>query len=181
MKLIVGLGNPGPKYQHTKHNVGFDIADQYANKLGVSFKNESKLEGELAKANGLIILKPQTFMNLSGNSISKVVKYYNIDLEDILIIYDDIDLPLAKIRIRQQGGSAGHNGVKSIIQHLGNDFNRIRIGVGRNERLDTRTDVLNTFSKSEKKEMESCFAIVTEICEAFHKGTPILEIMNKFN
>ena len=133
MKLIVGLGNPGKEYENTRHNCGFMAIDYLAQDLGVTI-NQAKFKGLYAKikveGEDVILLKPQTYMNLSGESVSEVMKFFKIDKEDVLVIYDDLDLPVGKIRIRANGSAGGHNGIKSLIAHLnGQDFKRIRIGI----------------------------------------------------
>lgn len=135
MKLIVGLGNPGKEYENTRHNCGFMAIDYLAQDLGVTI-NQAKFKGLYAKikveGEDVILLKPQTYMNLSGESVSEVMKFFKIDKEDVLVIYDDLDLPVGKIRIRANGSAGGHNGIKSLIAHLnGQDFKRIRIGIDR--------------------------------------------------
>ncbi|QVK21270.1 aminoacyl-tRNA hydrolase [Mycoplasmatota bacterium] len=181
MKLIVGLGNPGKKYKNTKHNLGFNSIDKLSEKLGVSLTPNKKILGDSVKYENIILLKPTTFMNLSGNSIIKTMKYYDISKDDILIIYDDIDLPIGKIRIRYKGGSGGHNGIKSIIQHIDNDFNRIRIGAGRDDGLGTVNYVLTSFSKKDQLVIDESIDKVINICMDFIKEEDILTIMNKYN
>ena len=134
MFLIVGLGNPGTKYDNTHHNIGFEVIDCLAQRWGVSFLEKHKgLLGSSDRAQGRVfLLKPQTFMNLSGESVVPVAQFYKIPLDHTLVLYDDLDLPAGTIRIRKTGGSGGHNGMKSLIQLLGSeDFPRVRIGIGR--------------------------------------------------
>lgn len=152
MKAIVGLGNPGDRYSLTRHNVGFEVIDYMALKYEVSFKFKHKaLIGSYFKdGEKILIVKPQTFMNLSGESIVDVLEYYNIDLKDTLIIYDDIDLDLGKLRIRQQGSAGSHNGMKSVIYHLNSDkIPRLRLGIGVPENLPLVDYVLQKFNKDE--------------------------------
>ncbi|MBR6098276.1 aminoacyl-tRNA hydrolase [bacterium] len=135
MKLIAGLGNIGDKYCFTRHNAGFMTLDRWALTENFSFKQETKLKSFIAKnkINGedIIFIKPTTFMNLSGEAVRAVMDYYKINVSDIIIIYDDIALPAGKIRLRANGSDGGHNGIKSIIQHIGtSNFNRIKIGIG---------------------------------------------------
>ena len=133
MKLVVGLGNPGGEYRKTRHNAGFIFLNSFLSKEGISL-DKKKFKGEYidyvsSKGNKVIFLEPQTYMNLSGDSIVDFVRYYKIDLKDILVIYDDLDLDVGKIRIRSKGGSGGHNGIKSIISRLGSEeFKRSRTG-----------------------------------------------------
>lgn len=181
MRMIIGLGNPGKKYEHTKHNVGFDTVDLLANKLGCRFKKSIRLSGEVAKGGNYVLLKPTTYMNLSGDSIVKAMKYYKVDVDDILVIYDDIDLPVGKLRIRPGGGAGGHNGIKSIIKHLGEQFQRFRIGVGRRENLPTAHDVLNKFSKEDRKIIEDVINKAVDASIEYVEGATINQIMNKYN
>ena len=135
-KLLVGLGNPGDKYFETKHNVGFMLIDQLAKKQNVTFTHDKIFQADLASFffNGekIYLVKPTTFMNESGKAIHALLTYYVLDIEDLLVIYDDLDMEVGKIRLRAKGSAGGHNGVKSIIQHIGTQvFNRIKIGIGR--------------------------------------------------
>lgn len=181
MRLIVGLGNPGKKYQHTKHNVGFDCLDAIAKSLNVKLKKSIRFNAEVAKERDFVLLKPLTYMNLSGNSIIKAMKYFNIDPDDVLIIYDDLDLPAGKIRIRYQGSAGGHNGIKSIIQHVGTEFNRIRVGVGRNSNVAVVNDVLGKLSKADRVLVDEVLEKSKDASIDFIRNTDILTIMNKYN
>jgi len=135
MKLIVGLGNPGNQYEETRHNIGFMILDKLARELTKTtavWQKDTKHKAIIAKAGDVILVKPQTFMNASGEAVKSLVGYYKLDVSDVWVVHDDIDLPLGKIRIREKGASGGHNGVDSIIRALGSDaFVRFRMGVGR--------------------------------------------------
>lgn len=153
MKLIVGLGNPGEKYAKTRHNVGFMILDYFAKENQLTFTT-SKFKAEIAKMNikneTVLFVKPQTFMNLSGDAITQLVHYYQIDLSDILIIYDDLDLEVGKYRIRKSGSSGGQNGMKDIIAKLKTEkINRIRIGISKNKLIDTANYVLGKFNEEQ--------------------------------
>ncbi|MFH5881417.1 MAG: aminoacyl-tRNA hydrolase [Candidatus Izemoplasmataceae bacterium] len=182
MKLIVGLGNPGKKYQNTKHNIGFLCLDYFAKQTKQSFKNDKKFQGELIKTNDYILLKPQTFMNLSGISVSKIVTYYNIDLEDILIIYDDLDLPLAKLRLRYQGSDGGHKGMRSIQSSLlSNDLKRVKFGIDKHPHMETKDYVLSQFNKEEVKPTEDAVKEVFKIMNDFIDGIDFVAIMNTYN
>lgn len=154
MKLIVGLGNPGKEYSETRHNIGFLFVDEVVASFNQQFKLEKKIRSEIVRfkinEEEYVFLKPITFMNLSGEAVSLAMKYYNIDINDVIIVHDDLDLPVGKIRIRPQGGSGGHNGIKSIIQHLKTqEFKRIRIGIDKNQ-YDTVDYVLGKFSKRDQ-------------------------------
>lgn len=182
MKLVVGLGNPGKKYAKTKHNVGFMSLDYYAKTKKIKFKKESKFNGESLKVGDLVLLKPHTFMNNSGLSILATINYYNIAIEDICIIYDDLDLPLGKIRLREKGSAGGHNGIKSIISHLGTDeFKRVRIGIDKNPMFDTADYVLSSFSKSEMETIKEVFHHTDKIVDDFSENMDYVQIMNKYN
>ena len=152
--LIVGLGNPGREYKHTHHNMGFDVVDKFADSLGVAF-DRTDFKGLYVKArymdNDLIILKPQTYMNLSGESIIQVLNFYKIPIENMIVVYDDMDTPLGHIKLKIKGSSGGHNGIKSIIANLGTEeFNRIKVGIGHPESHNIIDYVLKRPSKEEE-------------------------------
>ncbi|MFA5916695.1 MAG: aminoacyl-tRNA hydrolase [Candidatus Gracilibacteria bacterium] len=154
MKLIVGLGNPGKDYEFTRHNLGFLFLDYLKEKKGFSdFKEESKFKGSISngfiKGEKTILLKPLTYMNISGESLRKVVDFYKVDLEDMIVIYDDISMDFGKIRFKDTGSAGGHNGVKSIISHFGDKWKRIKVGIGLNTNYDVSDWVLSKFTKDE--------------------------------
>lgn len=162
MKLIVGLGNPGKEYEHTRHNVGFICADLLQKKLGFpEFALQKKFDALISEGNyraeKIIIAKPQTFMNASGNSVQKLLHFYRVKPADLFLIYDDVDLPFGKTRIRPQGSAGTHNGMKSVIEALGfQNFPRLRIGIeSRGESAPKKQDitsfVLHPFLKEEKQ------------------------------
>lgn len=182
MKLIVGLGNPGKKYKDTKHNIGFMGLDSYAVANKIKYKKSIKFISEIGMTNEAIIIKPKTFMNNSGLSVRKVIDYYNIDPKDVLIVFDDLNLPFGKIRLRKTGTAGGHNGIKSIIAHLSTqDFKRLRIGIGRDSNKDMKIDVLSKFSKSELKNIAQLNIITTNIIDNFIEGNDFDIIMNNYN
>lgn len=182
MKLIVGLGNPGKKYQETKHNIGFMCLDYYANQQNLTFKKDNKFNGEVVKSGNLVLLKPHTFMNLSGQSIRALMDYYDIDLEDVIIIYDDLALPLGKLRLREKGSAGGHNGIKSVISHVGTqEFKRVRIGIDANPLIDTKDYVLGRFSKQDMKDLEPVIKEVSNIIDDFKSSKQFELIMNNYN
>lgn len=157
--LIAGLGNPGGKYTNTRHNIGFLTVDFLSDKWK-STVFESKFHSMCSRCTvdgkGIYLIKPQTFMNLSGRAVSQASRFYKIPLEKIIIIHDDIDLPFGKIKLKHGGGAGGHNGLKSIDQYIGNNYYRIRVGVGRpleEEKIDVSCFVLSDFSKSEQEEI----------------------------
>ena len=161
MKLITGLGNIGDKYCFTRHNAGFMLVDKIALDNNLSFKTESKLKCMLTRMryNGedILLIKPTTFMNLSGEAVSAVINYYKIDIKDIIIIYDDIALDLGRIRLRPNGSDGGHNGIKSIIKHLGTkDFNRLKIGIGPQPPIPSENYVLQNFLERNLEKSGRC-------------------------
>ncbi len=161
--LIVGLGNPGSAYSNTRHNVGFMAVDALAPKKAVWKKEKNALT---TKSENMILAKPQTFMNLSGLAVQALMAFYKIPLENIVVIHDDIDLKLGDVREKVGGGSAGHNGIKSIDGAVGRDYHRIRIGVGRSDQsIDTSDWVLGHFSSQEQEVINK---IITEIVDNFH-------------
>ena len=154
--LIAGLGNPGARYVGTPHNVGFMVADELATRAGVAFRSQSKMRAWLADVRigslQATVMKPATYMNASGEAIAGWLKYFKKDLQALLVVVDDADLPLGRIRIRPRGGSGGHNGLRSIIQHMGGEqFVRVRLGIGRDARRgDMISHVLQPFSKEDQ-------------------------------
>lgn len=168
MKLIVGLGNIGKEYEHTRHNVGFDTIDILADKLNVSFKDESRFKGSIANANvnghKAILLKPSTYMNLSGDSVILVAKYYKIAVEDIIVISDDLDMAPGKVRLRFKGSAGGHNGLKSIISNFQTEeFKRIKIGIDRDKMIPVVDWVLGRPNDSDKEALKTSFNHVAEV------------------
>jgi len=193
MRLIVGLGNPGLTYSHNRHNIGFMCVNRFARKHGIRFTHKQSQarigQGEVAGTK-LVLARPQTMMNLSGNSVSRLVKRYKINPGDLIVIHDDLDLPLGKIRIRQGGRSAGHKGIESIITCLGNsDFIRIRVGIGRpadikDEVADRDAEVidhvLSDFNTAENRTVAEVTSRVSEaiVC-LLGEGLPTA--MNRYN
>lgn len=153
MKLIVGLGNPGFQYENTRHNVGFMVIDEIAKKLNLNI-NQKKFDSLLFVNSDFILLKPLTFMNLSGKAVKSVVDFFKIDISDIIIVCDDLDIKLGQAKIKISNSSAGHNGIKSIIEKLEtSNFYRLKIGIGRPENKETKLSsyVLGKFNSTEKK------------------------------
>lgn len=154
--LIVGLGNPGTKYTTTRHNMGFIVLDELANKLGITFSKKSDLEGLFAKGSvfgkKVYLLKPETYMNLSGKSVQKCMQFFKLTSEQILVVCDDIYLPFGELRYRKKGSAGGHNGLKDIEHHLGsNEYPRLKIGIGEGDCFDLTDHVLGNFKEEEKK------------------------------
>ena len=182
MKLIVGLGNKGNEYNNTRHNVGFMVVDNYINKNNLTLK--SKLDGLYAETiiNGekVIFLKPQNYINLSGDVINKYIKYFKIDIKDILVIHDDMDLEIGTFKIRYKGGSAGHNGLKNIEANLKtNEYKRIKIGISKNN-IDKVDYVLGKFSSTELSKLNKVIDITYNIIEDF-VSLSFENLMNKYN
>jgi peptidyl-tRNA hydrolase, PTH1 family len=185
MKLIVGLGNPGKQYEYTRHNAGFMVIDQLARMLGTEL-NQIKFKGLVGEtrvgAEKLILLKPMTYMNLSGESLIQAVQFFKIDPKQILVVYDDLDTPTGQIRLRMKGSSGGHNGIKSIVHHLGTEqFDRIRVGIGRPAPGKKVVDyVLENFGAEEKKDLEAAVLKSADAAKLW-LTEPFEQVMNKFN
>lgn len=185
-KLLIGLGNPGKEYENSRHNVGFIMLDNIAKNLSVNFDNNKKksLFGRAKKGDiEYILLKPQTFMNLSGESALYISKFFNISIENITVIYDDMDMPFGTFKIKKGGSSGGHNGIKSLIEKLQSDnFYRIRVGIGRpNFGKKVNDYVLSSFSKSEREIIDK--DISNKVIEAVKTAlfeSPVIA-QNKFN
>jgi PTH1 family peptidyl-tRNA hydrolase len=187
VKAIVGLGNPGPQYKGTRHNIGFDVVDELARRASVVFESApaEALMARWRRAGGgsddVILVKPLTFMNLSGQAVGELVRYFKIDVVDLLVIVDEVHLPLGKLRARVRGSAGGHNGLKSIIAHLGDEFSRLRIGVGRGgEQRNLADHVLSRFEKDEAGEVARMTARAADAAEMFITSG-IEAVMNAFN
>lgn len=185
MKLIVGLGNPTPQYDKTRHNVGFAVIDHLMNEYGIAldtakhkgFYGKGRIAGE-----SVILLKPMTYMNLSGESVVQVANYYKVAPKDVIVVYDDINLDVGRLRIREKGSAGGHNGIKNIIAHLGTDeFPRIRVGVGmKPPKMDLADYVLSRFSKEEEALMEEGYERAAKAMELMVEDE-ISQAMNLYN
>lgn len=175
--LIVGLGNPGKEYDGTRHNIGFEAVDAFvvASELG-TWVNKKDLKCEMASGRlgdtQVIVIKPTTFMNLSGEAAQAVARFYKIPAERILAVYDEVDINFGQIRLRTGGSSAGHNGVKSLIQHLGENFGRVRVGIGpkKPEQMDSADFVLARFSEAEAKQLKNLTRETTAILSEYAYG-----------
>ena len=186
MKIFVGLGNPGAEYSKTKHNVGFMLADKLSEKIGAeNWRNnfnalvaETFFEGEK-----ILIVKPQTFMNLSGEAVGALTNFYKIETENLIVAHDDMDLPVGKIRLRPKGSGGGHHGIESIIQHLGGEknFPRIRIGIGRPpQNWTVNNHVLSPFNSEDAEKISATIEnLIPAVTCIFREGIDIA--MNKFN
>jgi PTH1 family peptidyl-tRNA hydrolase len=184
VKAIVGLGNPGPQYKGTRHNVGFDVADELARRASVSFES-APADALIAKWRAadevVLLVKPLTFMNLSGQAVGELARYFKIEVADLIVVVDEVHLPLGKLRARKRGSAGGHNGLKSIIAHLGDEFARLRIGVGLGgEQRNLADHVLSRFEKSEAAEVERMTSRSADAAEMFITSG-IEAVMNAFN
>lgn len=171
-QLIVGLGNPEPKYYKTRHNIGFDVVDAIADSWQISWKENRRFQGLFAEGlaphgSKMRLLKPLTYMNRSGQSVRAVTDWYNLAPQSVLVIYDDMDLPIGRLRLRLSGSAGGHNGMKSIISHLGSqDFPRLRIGIGKSDRKpETVNHVLGKFSPTEAKAIAEVLQLAVDAVE----------------
>ncbi len=183
MKIVVGLGNPGREYASTRHNLGFMVVDELAQRLSASDRRsrfQSILIETLHAGQKIALVKPQTYMNLSGSSVREVVRWYRTPLSDLLVVVDDIDLPFTAMRLRPGGGSGGHNGLKSIIAELGTEeFSRLRIGIGRGPGPATR-QVLTRFNSEEERLLPDIISSAVE-CVLEWEQTGIISAMNRCN
>jgi PTH1 family peptidyl-tRNA hydrolase len=184
VKLIVGLGNPGTQYKGTRHNIGFAVIDEIARRASVGFESApaNALIAKWRRPDGAALLaKPLTFMNLSGQAVGEIARYFKVDVPDLLIVVDEVQLPLGRLRARARGSAGGHNGLKSVIAHLGDAFPRLRIGVGRGEQQrDLADHVLSRFEKDEAAEVERMTARAADAAEMFITSG-IEAVMNAFN
>ncbi|MGO4890190.1 aminoacyl-tRNA hydrolase [Anaerobacillus sp. MEB173] len=186
MKVIVGLGNPGPKYEDTRHNIGFKVIDELEKKIEVPL-NQAKFKGQygVGTINGekVFLLKPLTYMNLSGESVKPLLDYFKIPVEDIVVIYDDLDLPAGKVRLREKGSHGGHNGIKSLIAHLGTaEFKRIRVGIDRPEPGVKVPDyVLGTFKPDEKEAIGEAVEKSVKAVQSWLQSGNFKQAMNEYN
>ena len=188
MKLVVGLGNPGTDYEETKHNVGFWVVDVFARAQHLSF---SLKKGEAQISRGVwrgaeadvdfLLVKPQTFMNRSGHCVRALLHFYKIPFSDLILVYDDLDLDVGRIRIKKQGGTGGHRGVASVIQEIGSEqFIRLKIGIGKDPRIETADYVLSPFRQADKKNILEAVGQGVHILPLLLEGK-ITEAMNRFN
>lgn len=184
MKCIVGLGNPGREYEHTRHNAGFDVLDRLADLLdtGISQKQFGALVTMVHhQQQKVLLMKPQTYMNLSGEALIQAVRFYKLDPQDILVIHDDLDLPVGRIRIRAQGSAGGQKGMKNIIDHLHTQqIARIRVGIGKDPRIATVDYVLGKVPADQQTEYQQA---INRAAEAARDAMtmPISEVMNRYN
>ena len=181
MKLILCTGNIGEKYAFNRHNVGFMVADLMGYKKSFDFRLESKLKCYLAKYQDFIVIKPTTYMNLSGEALSLVMNYYKIKPEDVLIVYDDLAIDLGTLRFKGSGSDGGHNGIKSIIQHIGtNKFARLKVGIGPQPPIPSENFVLCNFSKEQMSILKETLKTAVEAIEFYFKNG-MEKAQNKYN
>ncbi len=185
MKAVFGLGNPGARYKGTRHNVGFDVADELARRAGIAFE-VAPAEALMARwrrgdDDPVLLAKPLTFMNLSGQAVGELVRYFKIDVADLLVVVDEVQLPLGKLRARARGTAGGHNGLKSVIAHLGEEFARLRLGVGRGDsRRDLADHVTAKFDTDEAADAQRMIARAADAAEMFITSG-IAAVMNAYN
>ena len=185
MKLIVGLGNPGKEYENTRHNIGFMVVDNYILKKGISDSWKNKFNGLYLEANikgeKVIFLKPQSYMNLSGGVVSQFVNFYKINLDDIIVISDDLDLLTGNFKLKPNGSCGGHNGLRDIEKCLGTqEYKRLKVGISKNNDIDTKDYVLSKISKDDLKIYESLFDDFVFVIDDFF-NISFKELMNKYN
>ncbi len=184
--VVVGLGNPGAQYEDTRHNCGFMVLDTLAQRWGISFQTEKRFQGLYGEGRGprgkLRLLKPQTYMNLSGQSVRAVLDWYKLDPEAVLVIYDDMDIPVGRLRLRASGSAGGHNGIKSLIQHLGTQaFPRLRVGVGQPQgHKDVKGHVLGSFTPNERQILPAVLKAAADSIELILRQD-LKTAMNQYN
>lgn len=184
MKLIVGLGNPGKEYENTRHNIGFQLLDYISNKQSISF-NQEKFNAKYTECiiNGekVIMIKPLSYMNLSGSVVAKFVSFYKIDVKDILVIQDDLDMSVGRVKIVTNSSSGGHNGIKDIERCLGTrEYCRLKIGIAKDKSIDTKDYVLGNFNDDDKKILNDVYDKLSSVVDDFC-NLDINRLMNKYN
>ncbi|MDQ0340639.1 PTH1 family peptidyl-tRNA hydrolase [Caldalkalibacillus uzonensis] len=185
MKLVVGLGNPGPKYEQTRHNIGFLTVDRLAERLGVAITRE-KWRGLAAETSvrgqTILLFKPLTYMNRSGEAVAEVVRFFQCEADEVLVIYDDLDLPFGTMKLRMKGGHGGHNGVRSVIDHLSSQtFKRIRMGIGRPEDGDVVNYVLSPFHPQEREHLSEFIDRGASAARDYLETGDFSRVMNVYN
>jgi PTH1 family peptidyl-tRNA hydrolase len=184
LKAIVGLGNPGAQHRGTRHNVGFAVIDELARRAAVEFESapaDALMARWRRSDEPVILVKPLTFMNLSGQAVGELARYFKIEPADVLVIVDEAQLPLGKLRARARGSAGGHNGLKSVIAHIGDEFGRLRLGVGRGDaRRDLADHVLSRFDKDEAAEVDRMITRAADAADTFITAG-IAAVMNQYN
>lgn len=184
MKLIVGLGNPGKEYERTRHNAGFDVMDEIARMASASI-TQKKFKALVDKVNiggqSVLLMKPQTYMNNSGEAVRAAMDFYHLTPQDLLVIYDDMDMPVGRLRLRQKGSAGGHNGIKSIIAHIHTqEFDRIRVGIDKDARIPTVDWVLGKIRKEDEEEYSKAVKLAKDAA-VYAMSHSFAETMNQFN
>jgi len=184
VKLVAGLGNPGPRYQGTRHNVGFEVLDRLAERHGLAFE-AAPAEALMARwrtgSDVVLLVKPLTFMNLGGEAVGALCRYFRIEVDDVLIVCDDVNLPLGRLRARASGSDGGHNGLKSVARHLGTTaYARLRIGVGRDDRRDLADHVLARFTPEERAGIDDAISRSVDAVELW-VDQGLAAVMNTYN
>ena len=182
MKAIVGLGNPGREYAGTRHNIGFDVVDEVARRWNVQLKPwKSVANLVVVSTRGAVLVEPQTFMNLSGDAVSRLAAFHKLTPEDVLVVVDEVQLPVGRLRARRSGSAGGHNGLKSVIQHLGTEFPRLRIGIGRGDpKWDLADHVLSRFARDERDTVADAVNRAADAVELFVEDG-LEAVMSRFN
>ena len=182
MKAIVGLGNPGREYAGTRHNIGFDVVDEVARRWNVQLRPwKSVANVVVVGARGAVLVEPQTFMNLSGDAVSRLSAFHKLTPEDVLVVVDEVQLPVGRLRARRSGSAGGHNGLKSVIQHLGTEFPRLRIGIGRGDPTwDLADHVLSRFARDERDSVANAVNRAADAVELFVEDG-LEAVMSRFN
>jgi peptidyl-tRNA hydrolase, PTH1 family len=181
LRLVAGLGNPGLQYTRTRHNIGFMVVDCLAGRQGVTLSKSTSWNSELGKWGNILLVKPLTFMNRSGEAIGRFTNYFKIESEEVLVVVDDIALPLGRLRLRASGSDGGHNGLKSMVVHLGEGFMRLRVGIGASNESEELIDhVLGVFDRLEQPAIEKAIARGAEAIEHV-AGNGIASAMNSYN
>lgn len=187
MKIVIGLGNPTSKYENTRHNVGFKVLDGIADRISVSFSMENKFKAQVAKGiflgEQVLLVKPQTFMNLSGESVALIMGYFKVDISEIIVVYDDLSLDMGTLRFRANGSDGGHNGIKSIIQSLGGNKNFVRLKVGIGPQppyMPSEKFVLGEFTSQENELLKDVVQTSVDAVQCF-LSSGISDAQNKFN
>jgi PTH1 family peptidyl-tRNA hydrolase len=182
MRAVVGLGNPGSEYKGTRHNVGFDVVDEIARRWQLTLKAwKSIARLAVDSQRGALVAEPVTFMNRSGHAVQQIAAFYKIDPPALLVVVDDVNLPLGRLRLRRMGSDGGHNGLKSVIEQIGSEFSRLRIGVGRGDpRWDLADHVLSPFESGEREMVEEAIGRAADAVELF-VAEGIEAAMNRFN
>ncbi len=181
MTLFVGLGNPGSQYENTRHNIGFKVIDKLVDDSSARDISKTSFQGKLYRSANSLFLKPTTFMNLSGKSVQPVKHFFKVELENVIVIHDDIDLPFGAVRFKKGGGHGGHNGLKSIDAHLTKEYLRVRVGVGKPEYKAQVSDyVLHDFSEEEAKVLDRLIAHVSGACKVL-VSEELNEVKSKYS